>query len=412
MKAVILAAGRGVRLWPLTEHMPKHLLPAGGRAILERTVSALANAGIRDLVLVVNYRAEMIRAHLGGGGRFNCRIKFVSQKRIGGTADAIATAKDELKGEDHFLVLYGDDYYASSAIGRFAQAATRGGTMLAAASVDDPSRFGAIEAKDGLISEIREKASRKGPGLVNAGMYCLPARAILAVEKTKRSTRGELELTDSTRILIRRGEEVRVFPLEAGEWAGVSYPWDLLEANSLAVEANEPSNQGTVEDNVRVTGKAILSKGAVVKSGSCLEGSVFLGEGAVVGPNAYLRRGTSLGKNTKVGAACEVKNSVLMDGAKVPHLSYIGDSIIGHNTSLGAGTTTANLRFDEANIMSSVKRKALNTGRKKLGAIIGDSVRTGINVSILPGVKIGGGSWIGPGVVVREDIPSQARLKD
>ncbi len=411
MKAVILAAGRGERLWPLTENRPKHLLPAGGRAILERTVSALANAGVKDLILVVNYKATMIRAHFGEGDRFNCRIKYVPQKRIGGTADAVAAAQNDLKSEDRFLVIYGDDYYASSAIERFARNAARGDTMIAATSVDDPSRFGTVEVKDGLITDIKEKASRKGPGQVNAGMYNLPANAILAVEKTKRSKRGEFELTDSARILIRRGEQVSVFPLEADEWAGVSYPWDLLEANRLALEAEEPTNKGTVEDNVQLAGKVVVSKGASVRSGSYVEGSVFIGEGAVVGPNAYLRSGTSLGKNVKVGAACEVKNSVLMDGTKVPHLSYVGDSVIGHEASLGAGTITANLRFDEATIKSSVKRVALSSGRKKLGAIIGDGVRTGINVSIFPGVKIGGGSWIGPGAVVREDVPSKARLR-
>lgn len=412
MKAVILAAGRGERLWPLTEHGPKHLLPAGGRAILERTVSALASAGVKDIILVVNYKAEMIRGHLGDGGHFNCRIKYVTQKRIGGTADAVAAAQSELKGEDRFLAMYGDDYYASSAIERFVRSATREETMIAAASVDDPSRFGTLEVKDGLITDIKEKASKKGPDQVNAGMYNLPANAISAVQKTKQSTRGEYELTDSTRILIQRGEHVRAFPLEAGEWAGVSYPWDLLEANRLALEKEEPVNEGTIEDNVRMKGKVVLSRGALVKSGSYMEGPVFIGEGAVVGPNAYLRSGTSLGKNVKVGAACEVKNSVLMDGAKVPHLSYVGDSIIGHEASLGAGTVTANLRFDEAIIESSVKRKALSTGRKKFGTVMGDAVRTGINVSIFPGVKIGGGSWIGPGAVVREDVPSKSRLRD
>ena len=412
MKAVILAAGRGERLWPLTEHRPKHLLPAGGRAILERTVSALADADVKDLVLVVNYKAEMIRAHFGDGNRFNSSIKYVTQKRVGGTAEAVAAARNELKGEDRFLVMYGDDYYARSAVERFVRSAAREETMIAAASVDDPSRFGTLEMKDGLITDIKEKVSNKGSGRVNAGMYNLPANVISAVQKTKQSTRGEYELTDTARILIQRGEHVMAFPLEAGEWAGVSYPWDLLEANRLALETEEPVSNGTIEDNVRMEGKVVLSRGARVKSGSYIEGPVFIGEGAVVGPNAYLRSGTSLGKNVKVGAACEVKNSVLMDDAKVPHLSYVGDSIIGHETRLGAGTITANLRFDEAIIESSVKRKALSTGRKKFGAVIGDGVRTGINVSIFPGVKIGGGSWIGPGAVVKVDVPSKSRIRD
>jgi bifunctional N-acetylglucosamine-1-phosphate-uridyltransferase/glucosamine-1-phosphate-acetyltransferase GlmU-like protein len=113
----------------------------------------------------------------------------------------------------------------------------------------------------------------------------------------------------------------------------------------------------------------------------------------------------------KVGTGCEVKNSIVMSNTRIPHLSYVGDSILGEDCSLGAGTITANLRFDEAEVKSKVRGSWVNRGRKKLGAILGDGVRTGINVSIFPGVKIGRGSWIGPGAIVDGDIPSSARYK-
>src|SRR5438309_12092578 len=168
---------------------------------------------------------------------------------------------------------------------------------------------------------------------------------------------------------------------------------------------------GMVETGVHVHGMIHLSRGGVIRSGCYLEGPVFIGENAVVGPNAYLRPYTVVGDGAKVGAYCDVKNSMLMERAKVPHLSYVGDSIVGAGCSLGAGTITANLRFDDASIVSTVKRRWVDTGRRKLGAIIGDNVRTGINVSLLPGVKIGSGSWIGPGAIVRHDVPSCARVK-
>jgi bifunctional UDP-N-acetylglucosamine pyrophosphorylase/glucosamine-1-phosphate N-acetyltransferase len=113
----------------------------------------------------------------------------------------------------------------------------------------------------------------------------------------------------------------------------------------------------------------------------------------------------------KVGAGCEVKNSIVMRNTRIPHLSYVGDSVIGEDCSLGAGTITANLRFDEAEVRSKIRGSWVNSGRKKLGAILGDRVRTGINVSIFPGVKVGGGSWIGPGAIVDRDVPSNARYK-
>jgi len=184
----------------------------------------------------------------------------------------------------------------------------------------------------------------------------------------------------------------------------------LLEANRLAMDKRRPSVAGKVEAGANLRGSVEVERGAVVKSGSYLEGPVFVGEGAVVGPNSYLRPHTALGRNVKVGSSCEVKNSIVMANTTIPHLSYIGDSIIGENCSLGAGTVTANLRFDEATVRSVVKGALVDSRRKKLGAVLGDGVRTGVNVSLLPGVKVGAGAWVGPGAVVKRDVPSRARI--
>jgi len=412
LKAVVLAAGRGERLWPLTENKPKHLLPIAGRPVLERTLEALSKNGVREVLLVVNFKAEKIQARVGDGKRLGCKVKYVKQKRVGGTADALKASREQLRREDSFLAIYGDDYYHEKAVARFLNKAAKGnGLMMGAAVVQDPSRFGSLTIKNGLVHSIKEKVASKRPGRVNAGIYLLDGSIFPAIEKTRRSSRGELELTDSLKMLIRQGQKIQAFPVQEGEWLGLSYPWDLLEANRLALEDRRPAVAGKMEDGVHTRGPVIIAKGAVVKSGSYLEGPVLVGEGSVVGPSSYLRPYTSLGQNVKVGAGCEVKNSVIMDNAKIPHLSYVGDSIIGEDSSLGAGTITANLRFDEAHVRSRIKGLALDSGRKKLGAILGDNVRTGINVSIFPGVKIGSGAWIGPGTIVKEDVLSGARVR-
>jgi len=100
-----------------------------------------------------------------------------------------------------------------------------------------------------------------------------------------------------------------------------------------------------------------------------------------------------------------------MAETKIPHLSYVGDSILGEGCSLGAGTITANLRFDNAKVKSKVRGALVASNRRKLGAILGDKVKTGINVSILPGVKIGSGAWLGPGAIVEKDVVSGARIR-
>jgi len=411
LKAAVLAAGRGERLWPLAEKNPKHLLPIGGEPLLQRTVKALVQAGITDIVIVVQFEAEKIKSFFKDGRQLGCEISYVKQKMLGGTAEAVKTAESELRGEDRFLLVYGDNYYNQKALDKFVKSSESKDLLMGAAEVKDPSRFGSLVVKRGNIVAIREKVATGNVGVVNAGIYVLDNSIFSAIRKTRKSQRGEFELTDSLSLVMAEGRRIRTIPFGKGEWVGISYPWDLLEANRSALYSDEEVRDGETEAGVHLKGSVRLSKGAIVKSGSYIEGPVYVGEGAVVGPNAYLRPGTSLGKGVKVGAGCEVKNSVVMDEAKIPHLCYVGDSVLGHGVSLGAGTITANLKFNDSHVESRVKRQMVDSGQRKLGAIFGDGVKTGINVSIFPGVKIGADAWIGPGAIVRTDVPSNARMK-
>jgi len=407
-----LAAGRGERLWPLTEDTPKPLLPLANKSVLERSLAALVSAGGRQVTLVVGFRSDKIHDRLGKGEAIGAELKYVTQKTAKGTADALGTCGNELRGEDRFLVLYGDDYYDTSVPRTFlAKARQNKGITIGTANVQDASRFGKIQSKRGRVTEIQEKTSKAEPGEVNAGIYLMDQSIFPAIRKTKRSIRGELELTDAVRILIKEGTQVHTYPLGSRKWLGISYPWDMLEANQWILESEKSVAKGTVERGVHVSGSVVLEEGSVVKAGSYLEGPLHVGKRCHVGPNSYLRPYSTLGDDVKVGAGCEVKNSIVMRNTKIPHLSYVGDSVIGEDCSLGAGTITANLRFDEAEVKSKVRDSWVNSGRKKLGAILGDGVRTGISVSIFPGVKIGRGAWIGPGAIVDRDVPSSARYK-
>jgi bifunctional UDP-N-acetylglucosamine pyrophosphorylase/glucosamine-1-phosphate N-acetyltransferase len=412
LKAVVLAAGRGERLWPLTEDTPKPLLPIANKPILERTLEALASAGVHQIILVVGFLNEKIRDRLRKGEAIGSEIRYVKQRTPKGTADALGTCSKELQGEDRFLVVYGDDYYQTS-VPRTFLAKSRGnkGITIGTANVQDSSSFGMIQSRRGLVTDIREKESKAEPGPVNAGIYLMDQSIFSAIRKTKRSIRGELELTDALKILMSDGVPVHAQDLGSRRWLGISYPWDLLEANEWAVESEKPVSKGKIERGVQIRGLAVLEEGSIVKAGSYLEGPVHVGKRCQVGPNAYLRPYSSLGDDVKVGAGCEIKNSIVMRNTRIPHLSYVGDSILGESCSLGAGTITANLRFDEAQIKSKIRGSWVDSGRKKLGAVLGDGAKTGINVSIFPGVKIGRGAWIGPGAIVDRDVPSNARYK-
>jgi UDP-N-acetylglucosamine diphosphorylase / glucose-1-phosphate thymidylyltransferase / UDP-N-acetylgalactosamine diphosphorylase / glucosamine-1-phosphate N-acetyltransferase / galactosamine-1-phosphate N-acetyltransferase len=411
LKAAILAAGRGERLWPLAEKNPKHLLPIGGKPLLQRTVGALVEARVREIVMLVQFEAEKIKAFFKDGRQFDCQITYVRQKKLGGTADAVRACESELRKENRFLIVYGDNYYDPKALDKLVNASNSQDLLMGAAEVKNPSRFGTLEVKKGSIVAIHEKVASGNVGVVNAGIYVLDNSIFPAIKRTRRSKRGEFELTDSLSSLMSEGRRIRTIPFGKGEWVGVTYPWDLLEANRSALDSDEEIRDGVTEVGVHLKGTVTLSEGSLVKSGSYIEGPVYIGEGAVIGPNAYIRPGTSLGKGAKVGAGCEVKNSIAMDEAKIPHLSYVGDSVLGEGVSLGAGTITANLKFNDSNVESRVKREMVDSGQRKLGAIFGDGAKTGINVSIFPGVKIGADAWIGPGATVKIDVASRARLK-
>ena len=411
MKAAILAAGRGERLWPLAEKNPKHLLPIGGQPLLQRTVKALVESGVREIVMVVQFEAEKIKSFFKDGRQLGCEISYVKQKTLRGTADAVKTVESEFRGEDRFLIVYGDNYYDQKALDKFVNSPASKDLLMGASEVKDPSRFGTLLVKKGNVVSIREKVSSGNVGVVNAGIYVLDNSVFSAIKKTRKSQRGEFELTDSLSLLMAEGRRIRTVPFGKGDWVGISYPWDLLEANRAALDSDEEVRNGETEVGVHLKGSVSLAEGSRVKSGSYIEGPVHVGEGSVVGPNAYLRPGTSLGKGVKVGASCEVKNSIVMDETRIPHLCYVGDSVLGRGASLGAGTITANLKFNDSHVESRVKRQMVDSGQRKLGAIIGDGVKTGINVSIFPGVKIGADAWIGPGAIVRTDVPSNARMK-
>jgi UDP-N-acetylglucosamine diphosphorylase/glucosamine-1-phosphate N-acetyltransferase len=238
--------------------------------------------------------------------------------------------------------------------------------------------------------------------LVNAGIYAISNPLWDAIEKTELSPRREYEITDSISILIEKGN-VGAYSLPSW-WLDIGKPWDLLEANKLHLERFERRIEGTIEDGAVVKGDVVIEGGTTVKSGAYIEGPVFIDGESVIGPNCYIRAHTSLGKRVKIGNAVEIKNSIIMDDTNVGHLSYVGDSIIGQRSNFGAGTITANLRHDNNSIFVTLRGERINSGRRKLGAIIGDDVKTGIGTSISPGIVLHQGSQTGVGVIVKRDI--------
>ncbi len=183
----------------------------------------------------------------------------------------------------------------------------------------------------------------------------------------------------------------------------VNYPWDLLAINE-EIMASIPEWSGHPNIQLGEGAQVIVGKGTKILPGVYIEGNIVIGKNCKIGPNCYLRGSTSIGDDCHVGQAVEIKNSILGHGASVGHLSYVGDSVIGARANFGAGTITSNLRHDGSNHRSDVAGEVIDTGRRKLGVIIGADVHTGINTSFYPGRKMGPGTTTLPGSVVSRDI--------
>jgi len=407
LKAVVLAAGKGVRLEPFTLTRPKHLIPVGGRPLLEWLLEGLASSGVREALIVTYYMGDKIRGYFGRGSDLGLELTYATQREVLGTADAIGMAEEYVDGED-FLVVYGDLMVSEGAMRRVVSTGRDSeGAVMAVVPVEKPSLYGVVEVEGDQVRGIVEKPrpGEEPSNLANAGIYVLPPEIFRYIRETGPSPRGEYEVTDSLQRFIKDGHTLRTVPLERGEWLDVGHPWNLLEANERALQRLEAGVEGRVEEDARLIGPVRVEEDARVRAGAYIEGPVLIGRGSDIGPNCYIRPSTSIGEEVRIGNACEVKNSIIMDRTHVAHLSYVGDSVLGSGCNLGAGTITANIRFDKKNVRMNIKGRRIDSGRRKLGTFMGDDAQTGINVSLMPGVKVGPGSWIAPGLTVYEDVP-------
>jgi bifunctional UDP-N-acetylglucosamine pyrophosphorylase/glucosamine-1-phosphate N-acetyltransferase len=412
-EAVILAAGLGTRLLPLTENRPKAMIPVGGRPLIDHLLSALRDSGIERAIVVIGHGGERVASFVGDGSKWRMEVEYAIQRTYSGTADALRAAEGLLR-EDSFLLAYGDLLVGAESIRSVLGAwdSSGGFAVVGAVEVRDPRDFGLLIVDGDSLVDLIEKPEGPAAGraLANAGIFALPSEIMRFVSRTGPSERGELELTDSIRMAIEEGHTVRISRLNESDWMDLGRPWDVLEANKRVLAKARGKVEGEVEGGAEILGDVIVSEGAVVKRGSRVEGPAFLGRGAIIGPSSRIRPYTSIGEGAVVGNFCEVKNSIVQRGTKIPHLSYLGDSIVGEDCNFGAGTIVANLRLDSGTIKMRIKDKVVDTGLRKFGAVIGDGVRTGINVSIMPGVKIGGGALIGPGCVIYNDIEPGMRV--
>ncbi len=395
MKAIILAAGNGTRMTPLAEKIPKPLLKVGGKPIIEYNIDNIRDH-VDEIIIVAGYKKDIIEERYGKDEK----IKIVEQDPPLGTADAALKAEKFI--EDTVVIMNGDDIYGKdvSKLKNYERA------FLVAES-DTPEKFGVFEKKGKKIVGIREKPENPPSNLVNVGCFKVCKNFFDHLKKVEKSERGEYEITDAMQEYLEK-EEIGF--VKTDTWYPCSYPWQLLDANESILENVERDIGGEVSESAVIKGEVLVEKGAKILENTVIQGPAIIKKGCEIGPMAHIRPFTVIEENVKVSKS-EVKNSVVCEGAALPHFNYVGDSYIGRNVNFGAGSITANLRNDGKNVKVKVKGELLETGRKKLGAFVGSDTKIGVNCTLNPGVKLGADVITDSNMRIKRDVGNGEVIK-
>ncbi|HAH33052.1 MAG TPA: UDP-N-acetylglucosamine diphosphorylase/glucosamine-1-phosphate N-acetyltransferase [Elusimicrobia bacterium] len=436
--AVILAAGLGTRM---RSGLPKVLHCLGGMSLIERVVRKAAAQSPEKIIIITGHKAEMVEAELTVKFEkepFRDKIIFIRQKLLKGSGRAVQEALPLIKKHAHALVICGDaPLFRGATIKKMVSAYFKGGPdcLVMTAELPAPGSYGRIKrGHDGSVRAIIEADGASESELaikeVNSGTYIFSVKALAAAVKNleRKGSKGEYYLTDALENILSAGGTVSAFRLQdPSEMAGINSRQGLAEAyitlnarkNSELMASGvtivDPANT-YIEESVKVgrdtviypgvflrgrsvVGKdcrlgpygiiedSIIENGCEIKFGCCLY-QCRVRALSVVGPVSHLRPASDIGPGAKVGNFSEIKKSRIGRGSKVPHLSYVGDTVMGEKVNVGAGTITCN--YD---------------GKNKNKTVIGDGVFIGSNTNLVAPVKIGAGALIAAGSTITENVP-------
>jgi bifunctional UDP-N-acetylglucosamine pyrophosphorylase/glucosamine-1-phosphate N-acetyltransferase len=405
MQTVILAGGSGKRVFPLTAVKPKPMFKILGKPLIHHVIEILKESDLKDFIVVIGKNGKQIKDYLADGKSLGVNIEYALQKEPLGMANALESAKDLV--EDNFLVVNADDIFESSLIKEMLKKFRKGNAeiVLSCKPVKETWKFGIIQIKNDKVTKLIEKPPKgtEPSNLALVGVYIMTKRIFSYFKEIPVS---DHQYEDAIQKFIEDKNMVAAVSYQ-GFFSSYKYPWDLFTINEHLMD--ELIREKTIEDGVEISegasveGKVWIRRGTKIFGRAYVRGPCYIGSNSVIGNNALIRDYSSIGDNCVVGFSSEIKHSLIGDNCWF-HTNYIGDSIISDNCAFGAGTITANFRFNEKNIKVTVEGKKLDSGRDKLGAIVGDYCKTGINACLLPGVKIGPNSIVGPGVCLQDDL--------
>jgi UDP-N-acetylglucosamine diphosphorylase / glucose-1-phosphate thymidylyltransferase / UDP-N-acetylgalactosamine diphosphorylase / glucosamine-1-phosphate N-acetyltransferase / galactosamine-1-phosphate N-acetyltransferase len=350
MQAVILAAGEGKRVRPLTRGRPKALIPVANRPIIEYVIEALLKNGIRDIVVVVGYRKEQVIRFLN---QLDVPIDVVVQSKQLGTAHALQCAESKLKGD--FLLLPGDNYIDPHSIARIANTSN----AMLVKEHPNPSNFGVVMLHEGNVTEIVEKPEHAQSLMVSTGIYSLKKEIFSYI-------RGN-DLTDAIAAMIHDG--IQVQGVVADDWQDAIFAWDLLKMNRRLLHHLPPAREGITSRQAIIQGTVRIGKGTTIGPNTVITGPVAIGNDCTIGPSCCIMPNTSIGSRVTLEPFTMIGDSIIMDDTSLGSHSRITDTVIGERCSLADHTSSST-----ASGLMEIEGAAILS---EFGAILGDTVVSG-----------------------------------
>ncbi len=377
MKAVILAAGKGTRMRPLTFTRPKHMLPVAGKPILEHIIGFLRSAGIKDIIIVVGSDNEYIVDYFGDGGRFDVNIEYVEQRKPLGLAHAISMARNLLENEERFIAVLGDVLFKLNLKDMLSfHMKKEAKATIAISEVADPTPFGVVKIVDGFrVERLIEKPKVPPSNLIIAGIYIFEGELWDCINELKPSWRGEYEITDAIQLMVDRGYPVYGY-ITKKWWKDTGKPADLLDASQKFLsELSEFYMLGEVQKGVEIRGPVQIGRDTIIYEGAKIFGPTVIGERCEIGPRCIIGPNVEIGCNVRLIENVRLQDTIVMSHTLISNNVHLTNSIIGENCKIGSGVRA-------------------NGNRDVFGVVIGDNSVIGPGISFSPGSMLGPNSSI------------------
>ena len=394
MKAIILAGGIGKRMQPIQKD--KCLLKFIGKELILHQIEKLEKCGIKEFIIICNPRSmEKVKELVGN------KAEYILQSEANGMADALLSIQNP---PNEALIVGISDLLEQIAYEKVLNEID-GDCVILGYKVKEYFPGGYLITDGKKVKGIIEKpgAGNEPSNLVNIVVHLhRKFDKLLEYMKSTKSDKDDVYERSMSR-MMENGINFTYVDYE-GKWIPIKYPWHILDVMNFFFVTIEGkiSESAEISSNATISGNVVIEDGVKIFENAVINGPCYIGKNCIIGTNALIRE-SIISEGCVIGFGTEIARSYIGEKTMI-HTNYIGDSILMDNCNFAAGTTIGNWRFDRQTIKVNVGDTKISTGKEKFGCIVGENCKTGINVSIMPGRKIGPNSIVGPGVILNEDL--------